>query len=485
MSKTEITLKEKQSYISAAVADAHTAYLSKNPISAKAHQNATKNMPGGNTRTVLHTQPFPLSIKSGSGKILTSVDGRTYIDFLGEYSAGLFGHSNPLIQEALNKTIECGWNFGGETLHEKELAYKVTTRFAKGGMDLVRFTNSGTEANMMAIGAAIAWTSRKKILVFSNGYHGGTLIFTMGICKWSHSTTSSAAPLNMNLPHDFVMAPFNNLKETKTIVDELPKDSLAAIIIEPVQGSAGCRPALPEFLIYLRETTERLGALFIVDEVMTSRLGPSGYLETLGLKADLMTLGKWIGGGMSFGAFGGRRDIMEMFDPARSTKGLMHAGTFNNNVFSMSTGIVALDIYNEQKVKEFNARGDRMKAGITRALFETSLYSQENAEYLKDIREIDSFEEDVRLYTGNDEIIHLPKVLISGRGTMLNLRFTGPDSSAWHNIYYHFMLQKGIYLASRGYTPMSLEISDEDVDMFVGAVKEFLTIHLNELSRSG
>ncbi|RDL36877.1 uncharacterized protein BP5553_06229 [Venustampulla echinocandica] len=307
----------------------------------------------------------------------------------------------------------------------------------------------------------------------------------MGICKWSHSKTSTAPPLNMNLPHDFVVAPFNNLKETKAIVERLPKDSLAAIMIEPVQGSSGCRPALPEFLIYLRETTERLGALFIVDEVMTSRLGPSGYMETLGLKADLMSLGKWIGGGMSIGAFGGRRDIMEMFDPARSTKGLMHAGTFNNNVFSMSAGVVALDIYNEQKVMEFNARGDRMKFGITRVLFETGLYSQEHAEYLKDIREIDSFEEDVRLYTGNDENVHLPKVLISSRGTMLNLRFTGPDAGSWHNIYYHFMLRKGIYLASRGYTPMNLEISDEDVDMFVSSVKEFLTIHLNELKSKG
>ncbi|EHK97224.1 putative Uncharacterized aminotransferase [Glarea lozoyensis 74030] len=348
-------------------------------------------------------------------------------------------------------------------------------------MDLVRFTNSGTEANMMAIGAAIAWTGRKKILVFSSGYHGGTFIFTMAMCKWYHSKTSSTPPLNINLPHEFVAAPFNNLKETKIIIESLPKDSLAAILIEPVQGSSGCRPALPEFLTYLRETCEKLGALFIVDEVMTSRLGPSGYLETLGLRADLITLGKWIGGGMSFGAFGGRGDIMEMFDPARSTKGLMHAGTFNNNVFSMSAGIVALDIYNEQKLKEFNARGDRMKAGITKVLFDTGIYSQEHAEYLKDVREIDSFEDDVRLYTGNDEIVNLPKVLISSRGTMLNLRFTSPQAGAWHNLYYHYMLANGMYLASRGYTPMNLEISDEDVDRFVSLVKEFLIIHLDEI----
>jgi glutamate-1-semialdehyde 2,1-aminomutase len=481
MPQSQTILEREEQYVSSAMAEAHAAYLSDNPISAKAHVDATDYMPGGNTRTSLHVQPFPLCIKSGAGKTLTSADGHTYTDFLGEYSAGLFGHSNPRIQDALIEVIKSGWNYGGQTLYEKELARRITTRFAKGGMDLVRFTNSGTEANMMAIGTAIAWTGRKKILVFSNGYHGGTLIFTMGICKRSHSNTSTTPPLNMNLPHDFVTAPFNNLTETGAIVDGLPKDSLAAILIEPVQGSSGCRPALPEFLTYLRETCDRLGALFIADEIMTSRLGPSGYIETLDIKADLMTLGKWIGGGMSFGAFGGRRDIMEMFDPSRSTNGLMHAGTFNNNVFTMSAGAVALDIYNKQKVEEFNTRGDRMKSGITRVLFETGLYGQEDTEYVKDIREIDSFEEDVYLYTSNEKRTHFPKVFISGRGTMLNLRFTGPYANSWHSIYYHFMLQKGIYLAGRGYTPMNLEISDEDVDMFIGLVKEFLTIHLDAL----
>jgi glutamate-1-semialdehyde 2,1-aminomutase len=481
MSEAQTMLEKEQEYVCSAVTRAYATYLSDNPISAKSNDDATKYMPGGNTRTSLHVQPFPLCIKAGAGKTLTSADGRTYIDFLGEYSAGLFGHSNARIRDALTEVMKSGWNYGGQTFYEKKLARDITTRFGKGGLEMVRFTNSGTEANTMAIGAAIAWTGRKKILIFSSGYHGGTLIFTMDICKWSHSKNSTTAPININLPHDFVMAPFNNIKETKAIVEGLPKDSLAAILIEPVQGSSGCRPALPAFLTYLRETCDQLGALFIVDEVMTSRLGPSGYIETLGLKADFMTIGKWIGGGMSFGAFGGRREIMEMFDPSRSTKGLPHAGTFNNNVFTMAAGAVALNIYNKQKVEEFNARGDRMKRGITKVLFETGIYSQEDTEYLKDIREIDSFEEDVRLYAGYEKTLHLPRVLISGRGTMLNLRFTGSHASSWHSIYYHFMLQNGVYLASRGYTPMNLEISDEDVDLFVGLVMEFLTIHLDAL----
>lgn len=471
-----------QGYIANAVANAHANYLAKNPISAKAHRDAAAHLPGGNTRTVLYAQPFPLAIQSGAGNTLSSADGHEYVDFLGEFSAGLFGHSNPIIAEAVTKALKGGWNFGGESLYEKELARKVIERFSPGGLELVRFTNSGTEANMMAIGAAVAWTGRKKVLVFSNAYHGGTFIFPMDLCRWVHEEASGPPPMKtMNLPHEFVMAPFNNVVETQAILEKLPKDSLAAILIEPVQGSAGCRPASPEFMKYLRDAADKLGALLVIDEVMVSRLGPSGTMASLGLKADLMSLGKWIGGGMTFGAFGGRRDIMEIFDPARGPKGLLHPGTYNNNVFSMSAGIAGLDIFTAQRVEELNARGDRLKAGITEVLFAMGIYPYEHAAYLKDVREVDSFKGDTRLYTGSDKVIPLPKVLVSSRGSMLNVRFTGPDAASWHNLYYHHMLEKGVYIASRGYTPLNLEITDENVDMFIGTVKEFLTTHLAEL----
>ena len=148
--------------------------------------------------------------------------------------------------------------------------------------------------NTTVLGAAIAGTrGRKKVLVLSSGYHGSTIIFPMDLCRWMHVKSSSPPPFtSMNLPHDFVVVPFNNLAETKAIVDTLPKDNLAAIMIEPVQGTAGCRPALPEFMKYLRETADDLRALLLIDEVMTSQLGPSGATAGLGLKADLMTLGK-------------------------------------------------------------------------------------------------------------------------------------------------------------------------------------------------
>ncbi|CAK7240538.1 MAG: hypothetical protein STHCBS139747_001980 [Sporothrix thermara] len=483
--------------VAKAVAAAHATYEEHNPESRKLHAAAAAHMPGGNTRTVLYAEPYPLAIRSGENNKLTSVDGRTYVDFLGEFSAGLFGHSHPRIAAAVQTALASGWNYGGESVVEKQLAAAVTARFAAGGVELVRFTNSGTEANTFAIGAALAWTGRKKVLVFSTGYHGGTFVFPMDLCRWMHGGSKGAPPCrNMNLPHEFVAAPYNNLAETRAIVDALPADSLAAILIEPVQGSGGCRPAAPGFLRYLRATADRLGALLIIDEVMTSRLGPSGALvaatalddgtETAPtpIKADLMSFGKWIGGGMTFGAFGGRRDIMALFDPALgASKRLMHPGTYNNNVFTMNAGLAALEIFDADAVAALNARGDRLKAGITKALAASGLYPAEHMAYLADVIEVDSFERETMLYTGADSApVALPRVFLSSRGSMLNLRFSGPDSGHWHNIYYHFMLEQGIYMASRGYTPLNLVISDEDVDMFVAAVEAFLATYKVELA---
>jgi glutamate-1-semialdehyde 2,1-aminomutase len=502
------TDREKQTYITAALADAHAKYSVKNPISAKAHKDAAQHMPGGNTRSVLYSQPFPMMVKSGAGNMLTSADGHTYTDFLGEYSAGLFGHSHPQIANAVTRALKGGWNYGAESIKEKELAQRVVERFTPAGMELVRFTNSGTEAGTMALATAIAWRNggdhsgpRRKVLIFSNSYHGGTFVFPMAVCKWSHTKSSKPCPWTLaNLPHDFVAAPYNNIDETQAIVDALPKDSLAAIIVEPVQGSGGCRPGTKEFLKFLRDTADRLGAVLIVDEVMSSRLGPSGSLARLGLKADLVTLGKWIGGGMSFGAFGGRREIMNILDPARGVEGMMHAGTFNNNAFTMSAGLTALDIFTPDRLTELNILGARMKTGITQILFDAGVYPSVHAAHLRDVYEIDSFDGPTRLHVGQQAMSRisggekhrnakhltvadacLPRMYCSSQGSLLSVRFTGPDAGQWHNLYYHFMLDKGIYLASRGFTPLSLELTDADVDMFVAAVGEFVMLHRDEL----
>ena len=349
-----------------ALAKAHSDYTRLNPSSLQAHQSARQNQPGGNTRTVLHANPFPITFASGNGCTLTSLDRHTYIDFLGEYTAGIYGHNNATIRAAIDKALTTGWSLGGNNMYEKELARLVCERFAP-TMELVRFTNSGTEANMMAVATAMAWTGRKKILVFRGGYHGATLSF--------RNPPKGSKVKNVNLPHEWVIGTYNDIAQTEEVLSALPANSLAVILVEPMLGNAGAIPGSLNFLQFLRSYASSHGALLIFDEVMTSRLSYRGLGHRLGIKPDLMTLGKWVGGGMSFGAFGGRRDIMEMYDPTKSG-GLAHAGTFNNNVISMAAGCAACKVLDEETTNRVNELGEVLKEMVTKVI-EEQLYGDE------------------------------------------------------------------------------------------------------------
>jgi len=189
-------------------------------------------------------------------------------------------------------------NLGGHNLLEAQLAALICQRFAS--IDQVRFTNSGTEANLMALAAARLYTGRTKIIVFKGGYHGGVLTFATG----NHP---------VNVPHDFFLADYNQLSSVQALFDAHP-DKIAAVLVEPMQGAGGCIAGQPAFLAGLRALCSAHGAVLIFDEVMTSRLAAGGAQEKWGITADLTTLGKYLGGGLSFGAFGGRADIMAQFD---------------------------------------------------------------------------------------------------------------------------------------------------------------------------
>lgn len=446
---------------------ARAEYIRRNSTSKRLHYESERYMPGGNTRTTLYVAPFSLTFASGDEAELTSVDGDVYIDFLGDYSAGIFGHSSGKIKKAISHALSQGWNFGGQCADEKILAKAVVERFGAIGIEQVRFTNSGTEANTLAIAAAINFTGRCKILVFSGAYHGSTLTFPLDIMQNSYCK-------NANLPHDFVFAPYNNIAETRAIIDNLPTDSLAAILLEPMQGSGGCRPAIPEFVRFLREEAGKTGALLIIDEVMTSRFGDGGYSTLLGVKADLVTLGKYVGGGMTFGAFGGRRDIMALFDPSKAI--LQHAGTYNNNVITMAAGIAGFDIYNTPASSALNERGRKMKIAIQEVFVRHGLYSIDVLSAHVDIIEVDSFRERTLMIT-NGSLNELPRMFISGYGSMLSIRFTGCRRLQWQALFYHHMLSRHIYLATRGYIALHLAITDDHVAKFVSAVEDFVDVY--------
>ena len=430
--------------LSAAVEARRGAYVAANPASLARFRRAAAVMPGGNTRTVLHYDPFPLGIAQAAGCTLTDLDGHAYADFLGEYTAGLFGHSHPTIRAAVIAALDRGINIGGPGEMEERLARLVCERFPS--IERVRFTNSGTEANLLALAAARVHTGRERILVFDAGYHGGVLSFADG----------GGA---LNVPHRFIVAPYNDLEATRGLVRE-HGDDLAAIVVEPMLGSGGCIAGTGEFLQMLRDEADRSGALLVFDEVMTSRLGAAGRQGELGIRPDLTTLGKYIGGGMSFGAFGGRAEVMARFDPTCSDA-LAHAGTFNNNALTMAAGVAALgEIYTPAVAVAHTARGDRLRERLNGLAREAGV-----------------------------------PVSWCGLGSLMNIHLTdqprprtgspGGPAELGLELFFFDMLAAGIYLARRGFIALSLALGEAEEIRLEGAFAEFLRTRGEQLAAAG
>lgn len=229
---------------------------------------------------MLFYHPFPLSVSSASGSKLHDADNHTYIDFLGEYTAGLYGHSEPVITNAISQAVSKGLSFGSHHEDEVKLAELIKKRFPS--IDLLRFTNSGTEATLMALAAAKVYTGRKKILVFAGGYHGGAFSFK----------GNQSSPLNA--PHEYLIATYNDLDSVKKVLVKQRDDDLAAIIVEPMIGSGGAIPAQKDFLLGLRAIANEKRAVLIYDEVMTSRMHHGGGVQSQFPKEqgpDITTLG--------------------------------------------------------------------------------------------------------------------------------------------------------------------------------------------------
>ena len=329
-----------------ALLEAEARYRDRHPKSAARKEESSQHMPGGNTRTVLHFTPFPLVWAGGKGNRLTDIDGKEYVDFLGEYTAGLYGHSEPVIQAAQKKAIDDGTVLGGPNQYEARLAAAIRARFPS--VELIRFTNSGTEANLMALSALRALDrKRPRIMAFEHGYHGGVFYFSPG-----HD--------QLNFPIDWLVGAYNDVEGTRALLRRHAQE-LAAVIVEPMQGGGGCIPGTPEFLKMLRQECTDLGIVLVFDEVMTSRLSPSGLQGRLGITPDMTTFGKYLGGGASFGAFGGKREVMAHFDPDRADS-IPHAGTFNNNVLSMAGGLAGLtQVFTAEAAVRINALGDKLR----------------------------------------------------------------------------------------------------------------------------
>ena len=301
----------------------------------------------------------PLFVERGEGEYLVDVDGNRYVDYVLSWGPLILGHAHPRVVTALEKALRKGTSFGAPSLLELELAGLI--REALPTMELVRFVSSGTEATMSALRLARAFTGREKIVKFVGCYHGhadfllvqaGSGVATLGLPDSPGVTQGAVA--------DTLTAPFNDLEAVERL---LAANEVAAVILEPVVGNMGLVLPQPGFLEGLRELTSEHGALLVFDEVMTGfRVHPGGAQALYGVTPDLTTLGKVIGGGLPVGAYGGRREIMELVAPAGP---VYQAGTLSGNPLAMTAGIETLRALAEPGVWDALERaGARIEAGL-------------------------------------------------------------------------------------------------------------------------
>jgi glutamate-1-semialdehyde 2,1-aminomutase len=428
--------------LTAAAAEAEARYVAANPQSAARFARATDAMPGGNTRTVLHYSPFPLTFAGGEGCRLRDIDDHSYADFLGEYSAGLYGHSNPLLQAAIKQVVDDGIVLGGPNRYEAELAAALCQRFPS--VERVRFCNSGTEGNLFAISAARLFSGRPAIMVFHGAYHGGVFYFGQ------HKS-------EINAPYPWVYATYNDIEGTVALIDK-HADELAAVVVEPMMGAGGGIAATREFLLALRERCTRHGIVLVFDEVMTSRMSAGGLQKRLGITPDMTSFGKYLGGGASFGAFGGRADIMARFDPRRADA-VSHAGTFNNNVISMAAGLAGLtQLYTPEAAERLTAAGDHLRARLN------ALAAKRGAPMQV-------------LGVGSIMAIHFH----AGAVTKPQDLWPRSDGAAaamaeLQKLFHLDLIDQGQYMARRGMITLSLPMTETDFARFEAAVDEFLAV---------
>jgi glutamate-1-semialdehyde 2,1-aminomutase len=315
-------------------------------------QRAERLFPGGVNspvrafRAVGGAPPF---VESAQGAYLTDADGNRYIDYFGSWGPMILGHAFPPVVEAIERAARNSASFGASTASEADLAERVVACYP--AIEKMRFVSSGTEATMSAIRLARAATGRKLIIKFEGCYHGhadgllvkaGSGVATFGI-PGSAGVPEETAHLTLALP-------FNDLGAVEAVFDARP-EKIAAVILEPVVGNAGCIPPTPGYLAALRALTEREGALLIVDEVMTGfRVALGGALELYGIDADLVTLGKIVGGGLPVGVFGGKRKVMDLLAPLGP---VYQAGTLSGNPLAMAAGIATISYLQEHEAEVY------------------------------------------------------------------------------------------------------------------------------------
>jgi len=338
-------------------------YESRTKRSAELFERARDVMPGGVNHNIRAFKPHPFCTASANGNVLIDVDGNRYIDFWNGHGSLILGHNHPQVVQAVKAQIEKSSHYG--TFNENEILLAEQIRKMLPSAEMVRFTNSGTEAVMYALRLARAYTGRVKIGKFAGGWHGGFNDVHVGTKPPLNKLPSAGLPRNEL--RNTVLLPYNDLSGVRR---KVRGEKLACIIVEPMLGQ-GCVPAGRDFLQGLRELCERTGSLLIFDEIITGfRLARGGAQEYFGIKPDITTIGKIIGGGYPIGAIAGPSSIMERMDPTRhpSSELSYQGGTFCGNPVTMAAGLATLRILDDGAVYDhINGLGAKARRGISEA----------------------------------------------------------------------------------------------------------------------
>ncbi len=308
-------------------------YRAKTRRSMELYEKSVNLLPAGVTYSLRYFHPYPLYIVRAKGTRVWDIDGNEYIDLWMGHGAHLLGHIPEVVLKAVREALEYGTHFGFEHPYVVEYV-DLLTRIIP-GLEELRFTNSGTEANMYAVRLARAYTRRKYILKIEGGWHGSYDSLHIAVKNFN------GKPESAGIPDDYakytLTAPFNDVN---AVDEKLRKHDVAAVIIEPVMGAAGCIEPDKNYLSEIRRIVDEHGSLLVFDEVITGfRLSPGGAQEYYGVKADIVVLGKALSGGVgSIGGFGGRRDIMELLNHLKQSEAVFHGGTYTGNLLAVSAG---------------------------------------------------------------------------------------------------------------------------------------------------
>ena len=427
-------------------------YKEKTPNSMAHHQKAGVCLPGGDTRSATYFSPYPVYMEKGRGCRLYDADGNEYLDMLGNYTSLIHGHAQPTIVEAIREQALKGTVFGAAGAIQYRHAEHLCRRIPS--VDMIRYCNSGTEATLFAIRAARAFSGRDGIIKIDGGYHGGHDLAEVNIFADIETDGPPKASVHSGIPasvlQDVRVVPFNDLAAVAAVL-ETDADRIAAMIVEPVLGAGGVIPPQQGYLAGLRELADRFKVLLIFDEVITFRLSPGGMQELAGVMPDLTSLGKIIGGGLPTGAFGGRSDIMAIFDPAHP-QAITHSGTFNAANMVMAAGLCALNALDQPAIDRINRLGERLRAGFQNAFIKAGIRGQ--------VTGIGSLNQvhwcDTALQNARD----------AARAMV--------DAGQLPGLLHLELINRGIYSAKRGMFITSTPMSEVEIDKTVAAFADTL-----------